>query len=88
MPTYGEPPQIEAIQQVAKHGLVRVAFNALDLRLSDKVEDVDALIAKARLLLAVECPKPALELLRIGFEFGVPEHEIALDLGTAAVQSG
>lgn len=76
----GAPPQLDAIRQVAGQGLVRVAFNALELRLTERPEDLDTLLAKARLLLDV-CEEDRAELVvRRMLELGGADDELALEL--------
>jgi tetratricopeptide (TPR) repeat protein len=84
----GAPPQLEAIEQVAEQGLFRLAFNAVDLRLEQLPNDAPTLVAKAKLMTAVERPAEAVPLLRRAIELGVDEPGIDIDLGVALAHSG
>ena len=66
----GDPPSVEAAQQLGARGLVRLGLNALDLRLETQPDDREAWLAKARVLNSVG----------LGFH-GAPALERALALG-------
>ncbi|HLT35434.1 MAG TPA: tetratricopeptide repeat protein [Enhygromyxa sp.] len=46
----GDPPEIAAAEALAARGLIRLALNAVDLRLESRPDDPEAWMAKARML--------------------------------------
>jgi tetratricopeptide (TPR) repeat protein len=82
----GDPPEIAAAEQLAARGLLRLALNALDLRLESRPNDPEAWLAKARMLgnvgLTARCIVPLERALALG-----ADHDARLSLGVALAAS-
>lgn len=83
----GLPPCTQKIRALRDLGLHRVAFNAVLLQLQAKLDDVEALHTKAKLLIDVHRPEQAVPLLRRVLPLGAPA-DAQIDLGVALAESG
>jgi tetratricopeptide (TPR) repeat protein len=81
-------PSLEAIAAIAEQGLLRLAFNAVDLRLEAMPNDPSTLIAKAKLMSEVCRPGRAVVLLRRAIDLGAREPGLMIRLGVALADSG
>lgn len=79
----GDPPDVAAAEALAARGLIRLALNALDLRLESRPDDPESWLAKARMLNSVGAQTiVALErALALGGDLGV---RLALAMALAA----
>lgn len=84
----GSPPQLDAIESLAEQGRLRLAINAVDLRLETDPNDPPTLTVKAKLMTEICRPARAVPLLRRAIELGSTEPGLAISLGVALADSG
>lgn len=84
----GAPPRLETISELAEQGLFRVAFNAVDLRLEQRLDEPRTLVEKAKLLIEVQRAAKAVPLLHRAIELEVDDPGVEINLGRALAGCG